>query len=1039
MFTQLDTKSVYTFMDSVVGIEAYVSHAKELGYQSLGLMDIDNMYAAFHFLEEAQKAGIKPVLGVEMTLLVAEAPVKLYFIAKSTVGYRQLMKLSTQKMMGVTDFQELKHLMTDMAVVVPFYDEIADLQLDLDYYIGVFANTPAQVFERPILPLHTVRYFNLGQREVLQMLHAIRDNLSLHETLVVSGQEQLLSPEETAAEFSEKFPQALTNLEQLTAGISYDLNKKLVLPRFNRKKPAEEELRERAEAGLREKKLLDLVYKERLTKELDIIHKMGFDDYFLIVWDLLRFGRSQGYYMGMGRGSAAGSLVAYALQITGIDPVRNNLLFERFLNLERFSMPDIDIDMPDVYRPEFIRYVREKYGSQHAAQIVTFSTFGAKQAIRDVFKRYGLSEYELTNLTRKISFRDNLSSAYERNASFRQIIVSKPEYQKAFQIAQAIEGQPRQTSIHAAGVVMSDRSLTDRIPLKRGEDMFLTQYDAHGVEANGLLKMDFLGLRNLTFAQRMQEKTADKYGIQIDVANIDLEDEKTLELFARGETKGIFQFEAPGAVSLLKRVKPVCFEDVAAATSLNRPGASDYIDNFIKRRQGQERIDLLDSSIADILKPTYGIMLYQEQVMQIAQRYAGFSLGKADILRRAMGKKKPEEMKAMSAEFLSGAEKMGHPLPKAKQIFAMMEKFAGYGFNRSHAFAYSALAFQLAYFKAHYPDVFFDVMLNFSSSDYIEDAIGFGFRVASLNINTVPYYDKFEKGQVYLGLKNIKGLSKDFSHWLFETRKQQSFQSVEDFMRRLPEHLAKPTLVEPLIKIGLFDSFDKNRRKILVNYQGLREHNKLGQTNLFDKDSDMAYGWTEVEDFTDTEKFRQEQEIMGVGLSPHPLITLAKESVLPFTPIRELTAEGHSQVLAEIESIRVIRTKKGEQMAFIKVTDTQNKLEITAFPEVYRHWGRQLENGYFYYLYGKIQERDGQLQMILDKVTPASSEKFWVQLDSHEQDQQAATILRRYPGPIPVILRYKDNNETLRIQLGVQKSQELEAEFQKIKMKTIFR
>lgn len=1036
MFVQLDTKTVYTFMDSVVTIDAYVARAKELGYRALGMMDIDNMYGAFQFLETCQKFGVRPLLGVEMTLSIQERALKCYFLAKTTDGYRQLMKLSTQKMMGKRDFADLTYLMTDLAVIVPAFEGIEELEIGLDYYIGVYADTVQQDFQRPILPLHTVRYFDLGQREILQMLHAIRDNLPLHETAPVLGQEGLLSPEEIEEAFRDKFPQALKNLEDLTTHISYDLSSDFVLPRFNRKREAVEELGERARAGLTEKGLKDPLYQERLKRELDVIHQMGYDDYFLIVWDLLRFGRSQGYYMGMGRGSAAGSLVAYALDITGIDPVKNNLLFERFLNVERYSMPDIDIDMPDVYRPDFIRYVREKYGSQHAAQIVTFSTFGAKQAIRDVFKRYGLPEYELTNLTRKIGFRDNLTSAYERNASFRQVIVSKPEYQKAFQIALAIEGQPRQTSIHAAGVVMSDSDLTDKIPLKYGEDMLLTQYDAHGVEANGLLKMDFLGLRNLTFVQRMKEKVADLYGREIDIAAIDLEDPDTLALFARGQTKGIFQFEAAGAISLLKRVKPVCFEDVVATTSLNRPGASDYIDNFIKRRRGQERVDLLDDSIADILKPTYGIMLYQEQVMQIAQTYAGFSLGKADILRRAMGKKKPEEMQAMAADFLEGAEQLGHPLAKARQIFAMMEKFAGYGFNRSHAFAYSALAFQLAYFKAHYPEVFFDVMLNRSSNDYLEDALNLGFKTAQLNINTIPYYDKLNEGLIHLGLRHIKGLPKDFTKWLIDAR---PFQGVEDFFQRLPEHYLKPALVEPLIRIGLFDIFESNRRKLLINYQGLRDHNKFGPIELFGDDPEMAYGWVEAEDFTAVEKFHQEQEIMGIGLSPHPLIALAKQSTLPFTPIRELVAEGQSRILVEVEDIRVIRTKKGDQMAFVKVSDTQNHLEVTMFPEAYRQWGKKLDIGGFYYLSGKIQTREGQLQMLLNKVEDLVTEKFWIQLEDHHQDQEVATILKAYPGPIPVVLRYQSGGETLMpAGLGVAKTQDLVEEFQKIGMKTIF-
>ncbi len=697
----------------MVTIEAYVTRAKELGYTHLGIMDRNNLYGAYAFMEACQTAGIQPLIACEMEWKLAEntEPLIMQFLALTTEGYRHLLKISTTKMTGQDDFEAVRQYMKDVAVILPYFDGVDQLDLGLDFYIGVRENSPQQDYAHPLLPLHTVRYFQEEQVETLQVLHAMRDNIPLNQVADLSSQQTLLSADTLEGMFASRFPQAVTNLQCLVASISYDLDTSLKLPRFNREKPAVEELREKAQAGLVEKGLREAVYQERLDRELLVIHQMGFDDYFLIVWDLLRFGRSQGYYMGMGRGSAVGSLVAYVLNITGIDPVKHNLLFERFLNEERYSMPDIDIDIPDIHRSDFIRYVRDRYGSMHAAQIVTYSTFGAKQAIRDVFKRFGTPEYELTNITKKISFRDNLASAYERNASFRQIINSKIEYQKAFAIAQQIEGHPRQTSIHAAGVVMSDGDLTDTIPLKIGDDMLVTQYDAHAVEANGLLKMDFLGLRNLTFVQKMAEGVEAKYGKSIDIASIDLEDEETLQLFAAGQTKGIFQFEQPGAISLLKRVRPSRFEDVVATTSLNRPGASDYSDNFVKRKHGQEAVDLLDASIAPILESTYGIMLYQEQVMQIAQVFAGFTLGKADLLRRAMSKKNAREMQAMEAEFVAGAQERGHEVSKAKEIFSMMAKFAGYGFNRSHAYAYSALAFQMAYFKTHYPDVFFDVML----------------------------------------------------------------------------------------------------------------------------------------------------------------------------------------------------------------------------------------------------------------------------------------------------------------------------------------
>ena len=1036
MITQLDTKTVYSFMDSLVSIKKYVQRAKDLGYKSLGMMDVDNLYGAYHFLEEAKAAGLQPLLGLEMEIYKDGNPLNLRLLALDSQGYRNLMKISTLKMMNRQNWEDFQHLFKGLALIVPIFEGVDQLDLGLDFYVGVFPDTPRQELTRPVLPLHTVRYFEQGDLETLQMLRAIRDNISLREVGHLSSHEFLLAPESLEEAFAENFPESLPNLEKLIADVHYEINTDLKLPRFNPERPAVEELRELAKTGLAKRGLAGTAYQVRLDQELDVIHQMGFDDYFLIVWDLLRFGRSQGYYMGMGRGSAVGSLVAYALEITGIDPVEKNLLFERFLNLERYTMPDIDIDIPDVYRPEFIRYVRDRYGSMHAAQIVTYSTFGAKQAIRDVFKRFGLPEYELTNITKKIGFRDNLTTAYERNIAFRQIINSKLEYQKAFEIAKKIEGNPRQTSIHAAGVVMSDDDLTNQIPLKYGEDMYLTQYDAHGVESNGLLKMDFLGLRNLTFVQRMKEATLEKYRVDIDIARIDLEDEETLRLFAAGNTKGIFQFEQAGAISLLKRVQPVQFEEVVATTSLNRPGASDYIDNFVKRKHGRERVEMIDPSLEDILAPTYGIMLYQEQVMQVAQRFGGFSLGKADILRRAMGKKNAAEMHKMEEEFVRGAVELGHSETKAKEVFAVMEKFAGYGFNRSHAYAYSALAFQLAYFKAHYPDIFFDVMLNYSSSDYITDALGFGFELAPLTIHNIPYKDKFQDRKIYLGLKNIKGLPRDFAFWIIEERQKNPFSSVEDFILRLPQSYHKLPLLSPLVQLGLFDVFEPNRQKILHNLPNLFVFaDELG--SLF---ADTSYSWTDAEDFTAAEKFEQEQALIGVGLSDHPLISLAKKAHHPFVWIEELADNSKATILVEVQSIKIIRTKNGENMAFMQVTDTKKKLDVTLFPEVYRRFAQLIQEKGYYYLTGKIQERDGRLQMVLAEVEKASSERFWIQLADTSHDRQIAEILQRYPGDIPVVLRYENEKKTVPASgFQVQKSDQLQAELENYSMKTVFR
>ena len=1033
MIAQLDTKTVYSFMESMVSIKRYVSLGKEYGYSSLGIMDEDNLYGAYYFIKECQKQGIQPLLGLEMTVHHKDEWINLRFLALSNRGYQNLMKLSSLKMTGKREWADFSSYLEDICVIVPYYSGMNDLDLGHDYYIGVYPDTPQSNFSHPILPLYRVNSFESEDLEALQMLKAIKENVTLREVDVQSQQGLFLPAERLEQVFLEKFPIALDNLARLVKDTSYEIDSSLKLPRFNPERPAVEELRERAIKGLEQKGLLDSVYQERLEEELSVIHDMGFDDYFLVVWDLLRFGRSQGYYMGMGRGSAVGSLVAYALDITGIDPVAKNLIFERFLNRERYTMPDIDIDIPDIYRPEFIRYVRDRYGSIHAAQIVTYSTFGAKQAIRDIFKRYGVPEYELTAITKKIGPKDTLTDAYTKNLSFRQLIQSKIEYQKAFEIAKKIEGYPRQTSIHAAGVVISDKTLTDYIPLKYGEDMLITQYDAHGVEGNGLLKMDFLGLRNLTFVQKMQELLLKTKGVSLKIEEIDLEDKETLALFAAGKTKGIFQFEQPGAIRLLKRVKPENFEEVVATTSLNRPGASDYIDNFVARKHGKEKVTVLDPVLEDILAPTYGIMLYQEQVMQVAQRYAGFSLGKADILRRAMGKKNAAEMHQMEESFIQGALKKGHGAEQAQQVFAVMEKFAGYGFNRSHAYAYAALAFQLAFFKTHYPSIFYQVMLNYASSDYIVDALEMGFELAPLSINTVLFQDKLADKTIHLGLKSIKGMPRDFAYWIIENR---PFSSVEDFITRLPKNYQKISLLTPLIEIGLFDKFEKNRKKILSNLPTLFIFvEELG--SLF---ADSSYSWTEADDYTEIEKFQKEQEWLGVGISQHPLVALAKKAIYPITSLSDLSEGQTATVLVEILSIRVIRTKKGENMAFLKVSDSKTKLEVTVFSERYRQLRDCLQEGKFYYMNGKTQSRDGKLQLVLNDLKEAVHERFWIQVANHDRDQEIYHILKKYEGQIPVVIRYEEEQKTvLASGYFVTKDIALQESLSGIVMKTIYR
>lgn len=419
--------------------------------------------------------------------------------------------------------------------------------------------------------------------------------------------------------------------------------------------------------------------------------------------------------------------------------------------------------------------------------------------------------------------------------------------------------------------------------------------------------------------------------------------------------------------------------------------------------------------------------------MQVAQRFAGFSLGKADILRRAMGKKDASAMHEMRASFIQGSLEAGHTAEKAEKVFDVMEKFAGYGFNRSHAYAYSALAFQLAYFKTHYPAIFYQVMLNSSNSDYLMDALEAGFEVAPLSINTIPYHDKIANKSIYLGLKSIKGVSKDLALWIIENR---PYSNIEDFIAKLPENYLKLPLLEPLVKVGLFDSFERNRQKVFNNLANLFEFVKeLG--SLF---GDTIYSWQESEDWTGQEKFYMEQELLGVGVSKHPLQAIASKAIYPITPIGNLSENSHSIILVEIQKIKTIRTKKGENMAFLQVDDSKKKLDVTLFSDLYRQIGQEVREGAFYYIRGKVQSRDGRLQMIAQEIREAVAERFWIQVKNHESDQEILRILEQYKGPIPVIIRYEEEQRTIvSPHHFVTKSDELEAKLNGMVMKTIYR
>lgn len=1054
MFAPLNTKTEYSFLDSVVKLDDYLEGALRLGYKTVGICDVGNLHAAFRFVRKAQMLNLQPVISIELNFEWRGLPVSFSFIAKNTEGYKNLLRISTFHNYDRRQFSDIQNHLSGIALVIPetygALSELSELAAFADEaYIGIDQQTDKGTkFNLPTLPFPAVRYLNFADNEILAILHAVRDGLSFDESLTVSSNELLQRPEAYESYFQKYFPQALTNLSVLTAKIAYQFDEKLELPRFDKKREAVEHLREEAILGLsarlEEKKsltgissvslanalaeestMIDLsVYQERLEKELSVIHQMGFDDYFLIVADLLRYAREQDIYCGMGRGSAAGSLVAYVLGITQVDPVKHNLFFERFLNPERVAMPDIDIDMPDDRRAELLAYMKNRYGSDHVAQIVTFSTLGKRQALRDVGKAFGMTEAELSNLTRMLVRRfGTLADEYENNQRFKAEVLKNGKLKRIYEVARRIEGMPRQTSTHASGVVLSEESLVNYVSLKPSEDLALTQYEAPDVEAIGLLKIDFLGLRNLTIISRLRDLVKKRQKIDIDPLKIDLEDEATLALFRAGNTMGIFQFENPQMRRFLRNLAPSKFDDIVDATSIFRPGPSQFIPQFVARRHGKEIVPVVDDSISEILKPTYGIMIYQEQIMQVAQAFAGFSLGKADLLRRAISKKKGSELEKLREDFLISAGEMGHSKEKAEEIYDLIERFANYGFNRSHGFAYGALAFQIAYFKAHFPDEFYEIQLRDRKREVmILDALDNGFEIEKPNINQMKIGDFVKNKKIRLGLAHVQGISRDLAKWIVEN---QSYKNLADFVEKLPNNFHKKESILPLIQIGAFDYADSNRGKLAYN---LADHANLlnyYSADIFMASSGGGFAYHEAEDYSETEKYDFEKNLLGIGVTPHPLQSLAQRFSGNFTPIANLVKNSRMTILVEINYIRTHRTKTGQTMAFLTVSDSRENFDVTLFPEIYRQFSSELEQGKFYLISGKVTERNDELQLVADRMSPAleTDKKLWLNLRDEKYNQKISQILCEFPGSHQVILHYSNLKKTIQTKIYVEESE----------------
>ena len=736
-------------------------------------------------------------------------------------------------------------------------------------------------------------------------------------------------------------------------------------------------------------------YERRLSEEIHIIQKMRFASYFLIVWDFIHYARAQGVPVGPGRGSAAGSLVSYALHITDVDPLQYGLLFERFLNPERVSLPDIDIDFCMRRRGEVIDYVTQKYGRENVAQIITFGTMAAKAAIKDVGRATDMPYGEMDRLAKLVPNQINISldDALKQSSQLRSLVEREERVRELMEVAKRLEGLARHASTHAAGVVISPQPLTEIVPIyKTSRDEITTQYDMNALERIGLLKMDFLGLTTLTVLDDTVKLLEQTRGAQIDLSNLPLDDEETYKLFSRGETTAIFQFESHGMRDILRRYQPSRLEDLTALNALYRPGPiqGGMIDDFINRKQGRKRVSYELPELKEILEETYGVILYQEQVMQIGNRLAGFTLGEADILRRAMGKKKREEMAAQREKFVAGCRANKIPVKKAERIFDLMAEFAGYGFNKSHSCAYALLAYQTAYLKTHYAVEFMAALLTSESGNtdkvvkYINEARGMGITVLPPDVNSSALYFTPLGQSIRFGLAAIKNVGENTAKGICEARQRENgFTEPFHFFELVDPRLVNRRVIESLIKSGAMDAFGPRERLLatiddfLLVSQKLSRRRSSGQHGLFAGavSAELEYRELhEAEPLPEDHRLAGEHETLGFYVSGHPLAKHAgRLTQLGATDLGAMEGKrsGEEIVVAGIVvNVRPMRSRKGDRWAILTLQDMSGVVEVLAFPEAFGRLENVLRAGTPLLVKGRVNVEEVGTRVVVSEARP---------------------------------------------------------------------
>ena len=963
-YIPMHVKTNYSLLTSLIKIDELINICKDYNINTIAICD-DNMYGVMEFYKACKSNNIKPIIGIDIK--INDKNILLY--AKNYEGYQNLCYISSND----KNIDILKENNSNLLCILPYgsidmYDDLSKIFSDI-FVSYKSLEERKNITGKKCIFSNEVRCLKKEDKEYLKYLYMIKDSKKISDSNNYEFDEyNYLLSFEKADNFINKLD--YINYKIIDEMCNIDISpKEDMLPKYDYSPDFDEfkYLSNLCKKGLlkRFNNKVPVKYADRLMYELEIINKMGFCNYFLVVWDFVKYSKQNNILIGPGRGSAAGSLVSYCLGITDIDPLKYNLFFERFLNPQRVTMPDIDIDFDSSKRIDVIRYVMSKYGTKNVSQIITFSTLKSKQVLRDVARVFDIESVKTDNFIKMIdsnlSLLENKKNSLVSSALSNDVLLSK-----VYDVSMHLENLKRQTSVHAAGVIISNKRLDRYIPLtKVSDDEYITGFTMNYLEELGLLKMDFLAIDNLTLISDLLDEIKD-----INFNNIPLDDKLTIELFKKVNTDGIFQFESSGMKNVLRKFNVSSFDDLVAAIALFRPGPMDNIDSYVKRKDGKEKIDYLHENLKPVLESTYGIIIYQEQIMQIANIMAGYSLGEADILRRAMGKKSHEIMQNEKEKFINRSINNGYSKEVATKVFDLIYKFADFGFNKSHSVGYATLAFKMAYLKAHYTNHFCAHLLSmvigndFKTKQYINEVKNENINMLLPDINKSNLNYIATDKSIIFSLSAIHNVGVISSKEIIKERENGEYKDFFDFVKRCYGKVVNKKTIEYLIHAGCFDSFGYNHKTLINNIDIAINYAEL----VKDLDESLiTIPEMEIYDEYDkNELIKREYDTFGFYLSYHPVQNYRKNNIN--TTHIEKYFNGKINIYLLIDNVRVIKTKNKEKMAFVLGSDEYGEIDMVMFPKCYEKY-YDLSKGDIVLVDAKVEKRVNKYQLIINSIT----------------------------------------------------------------------